>query len=335
MESDDDGDAAAMLDGDAAAMLVSEPSNIHEDEHVETTTTAVAKASTKVTKTRAKRLSEDELWGQGTMYMSDVPKEKLRDVFCQLAKDEYGGDGYKLQPWGMAHKKPTQANTAGCLVTKRRCYFHNGEGKCQFVVREVFNVATKTAVITIGSIPHSGHDLVKKSRLGPKSCNKGLPKRIALELFNSPSMLKKKPREILKRAFDLNINPGLKMQKQIRRKHARLREKLIYGKKQTWGAVVNKCESYSKERIPEFNEHSPYLIKFECQPETKFMVAVFSTENLLLNAYRQRFWGFPVFFSADASYRYTKEGMALYPIMTTNIAQQSKIIAYGLVTNEN
>jgi hypothetical protein len=65
------------------------------------------------------------------------------------------------------------------------------------------------------------------------------------------------------------------------------------------------------------------------------MVAVFSTENLLLNAYRQRFWGFPVFFSADASYRYTKEGMALYPIMTTNIAQQSKIIAYGLVTNEN
>jgi hypothetical protein len=232
MESDDDGDAAAMLDGDAAAMLVSEPSTIHEDEHVETTTTAVAKASTKVTKTRAKRLSEDELWGQGTMYMSDVPKEKLRDVFCQLAKDEYGGDGYKLQPWGMAHKKPTQANTAGCLVTKRRCYFHNGEGKCQFVVREVFNVATKTAVITIGSIPHSGHDLVKKSRLGPKSCNKGLPKRIALELFNSPSMLKKKPREILKRAFDLNINPGLKMQKQIRRKHARLREKLIYGKKQ-------------------------------------------------------------------------------------------------------
>jgi hypothetical protein len=56
------------------------------------------------------------------------------------------------------------------------------------------------------------------------------------------------------------------------------------------------------------------------------MVAVFSLENLLLNAYRQRFWGFPVFFSADASYCYTKEGMALYPIMTTNIAQQSNFL---------
>jgi hypothetical protein len=59
-------------------MLVSEQSAIHEDENVETTTTAATTASTKVTKTRAKRMSEDELWGQGTMYMSDVPEEKLR-----------------------------------------------------------------------------------------------------------------------------------------------------------------------------------------------------------------------------------------------------------------
>jgi hypothetical protein len=147
----------------------------------------------------------------------------------------------------MAHKKPTQANTAGCLVTKRRCYFHNGEGKCQFVIREVFNVANKTAVITIGSIPHSGHDLVKKSRLGLKSCNKGPPKRIALKLFNSPSMLKKKPREILKRDLDLNLNPGLRMQKQIRRKHAHLHEKLIYGSRRGGQWSTNVSHTARKE----------------------------------------------------------------------------------------
>jgi hypothetical protein len=283
----------------------------------------------------SKRMSEEELWGQGTLYMDDVPEDKLHNVFCQLACEQYGGDGNKLQPWGQAHKKPTKANTAGYLVTKRRCYFHNGEGKCKFVVREVFNVASKTATITIGSILHTGHDLIKKSRFDAKSSNRGLSKTITLVLFDSPSKLKMKPREMLKRAFNLGLKPTLQMQKQIHHKLGRLREKLVQGKKQTWGAVVTKCQSYCKENIRDFNEHSPYRIKLHSVPETSFMVAVFSTENLLLNAYRQHFWGFPVFFSADASYRYTKEGMALYPIMTTNIAQQSKIIAYGLVTNEN
>jgi hypothetical protein len=55
----------------------------------------------------------------------------------------------------------------------------------------------------------------------------------------------------------------------------------------------------------------------------------------LLNAYRQQFWGNPIFFAADASYRLTQEGNGVFPVITTNLAQQTKTIAYGVISHEH
>ena len=47
------------------------------------------------------------------------------------------------------------------------------------------------------------------------------------------------------------------------------------------------------------------------------------------HAHRQQFWGNSIFFAEDASYRLTQEGNGVFPVITTNLAQQTKTIAYG------
>ena len=76
------------------------------------------------------------------------------------------------------------------------------------------------------------------------------------------------------------------------------------------------------------------LIGKDFLPDNDSLVAVLSTENLLLNEYRQRFWGDPIFLAADASYRLsvTQEGNGVFHVITTNLAQQTKSIAFGVIS---
>lgn len=77
------------------------------------------------------------------------------------------------------------------------------------------------------------------------------------------------------------------------------------------------------------------LISKDCLPDNDSLVAVLSTENLLLNEYRQRFWGDPIFLAADASYTLsvTQEGNGrVFPVITTNLAHQTKSIAFGVIS---
>ena len=110
---------------------------------------------------------------------------------------------------------------------------------------------------------------------------------------------------------------------------------LINGQGNNWGGIAAVLESYKKENIFNFTQHSMYLLGIDCRPEDNSLVAVLTTENLLLNAYRQQFWGNPIFFAADASYRLTQEGNGVFPVITTNLAQQTKTIAYGVISHEH
>ena len=78
-----------------------------------------------------------------------------------------------------------------------------------------------------------------------------------------------------------------------------------------------------------------YPLGIDCRPDDGSLVAVLTSENLLLNAYRLQFWGNPIFFAADASYRLTQEGNGVFPVITTNLAQQTKTIASGVISHEH
>ena len=69
-----------------------------------------------------------------------------------------------------------------------------------------------------------------------------------------------------------------------------------------------------------------FLLGIDCRPDDDSLVAVLPTENLLLNAYRQRFWVNPIFLAADASCRLTQERNGVFPVITTNLAEQTKAI---------
>ena len=108
------------------------------------------------------------------------------------------------------------------------------------------------------------------------------------------------------------------------------------GQGYNWGrGIAAILESYKKENIFNFTQHSMYLLGIDCRPDDDSFVAVLTSENLLLNAYRQQFWGNPIFFAADASYKLTQEGNGVFSVITTNLAQQTKTIAYGVISHEH
>jgi hypothetical protein len=47
------------------------------------------------------------------------------------------------------------------------------------------------------------------------------------------------------------------------------------------------------------------------------------------------FWGNPIFFAADASYRPSQEKNGLYQVKTTNLAMETKTIAYGIISHKH
>ncbi len=74
------------------------------------------------------------------------------------------------------------------------------------------------------------------------------------------------------------------------------------------------------------------MIGIDINVEQNTLDAVLGTENMILNAYRQRCCGNPIFFAADASYQLTQEGNGLNPAITTNLAMETKTIAYGNIS---
>ena len=63
--------------------------------------------------------------------------------------------------------------------------------------------------------------------------------------------------------------------------------------------------------------------------------AVFSTENLLLNQYRQLQTGQDMFFAVDTLYRYTTEDFALMTIFVVSLDQVGHRVAYALCNKES
>lgn len=123
----------------------------------------------------------------------------------------------------------------------------------------------------------------------------------------------------------------------IRREVKTIHLQAIGGDGSSWGDVAATLESLRKTNIRDFNEHSVYLLqdKYKADSSTWKLFSAFSTNNLLLNAYRQVQCGQDVFFGIDTSYRYNNKKCGLMPIKTLTLTQEGKTIAYGFVSNED
>lgn len=70
-------------------------------------------------------------------------------------------------------------------------------------------------------------------------------------------------------------------------------------------------------------------------PETRRVTFSVSTENLLLNAYRQTQYGLPPFICVDTTHRLMIEGFCCMLIGTMSITQHFHTIAYAVCSHED
>ncbi|KAJ1617308.1 hypothetical protein T492DRAFT_1100731 [Pavlovales sp. CCMP2436] len=82
---------------------------------------------------------------------------------------------------------------------------------------------------------------------------------------------------------------------------------------------------------PGFNEHTPYVFGKTVSKDIFFTM---STENQLLNAYRQASTSQAACWEVDTTYRLTTEGLATMPIGTVDPSQTYHHIAHGICLHE-
>ena len=192
--------------------------------------------------------------------------------------------------------------------------------------------------IFVGTAPHDHtKDYSKKSTTVSS-------KQAVIAAVQSPSHLDKGAKRLLSEATKF-VEMNKKQQTSATRKM--IRTKATYTKKiigsesngRNWADMHQTMEKYKKENLQDFNQHTAFLLGnwYGYNSEEQYFVCVFSTNNLLLNAYRQlaSIGHQAIILGVDTSYRYTKEKHGLMPIVVTNPGQEGKIVACAVCSKED
>jgi hypothetical protein len=134
----------------------------------------------------------------------------------------------------------------------------------------------------------------------------------------------------------------LKRARDYRRKVNKRQSGIDPANRRCFGGLVEFVRRFSKEVVTaaeDFDEDSIYVFgEHRIVPHTdkdkKDICITMSSENLLLNAYRQWAAGLPPFVAIDYTHRLTLEKVACLPIGTVDLAQKFHVIAYGVCQHE-
>ena len=238
---------------------------------------------------------------------------------------------------------------------------------CRFETKAAcpYRICTKTidgcTKIYEGRFPHCDH-------LANSKHSRGVSSVIVAKAMHSPTSLQKAPSTLLKQAmsthgFILSAEEQEKARRTLQRRKKRQVEDTLGGcAPDSFAGLSHVFESFLITPDSEgFDMHTVYLAggEFKCekvvlpqkkkkkkrsgkakakeaQEVTEFRIAgVLSTDNLLLNGYRQMCTGQDMTFAVDASYRYTYQGYPLLPIKVINFSQSAKAVGWALVSNDN
>jgi hypothetical protein len=252
--------------GGASSEEVSSEEGKAENDHDENTAmTTVSRQSTR------------EIWKQNYC-CADIAPAQLTEHYKALAIQHFGGGG--SLKW--IHKdRPHLRKTTGIRVTKKRCTFFH-VSKCPFVIRELLHTRRNVASIEIGDIPHTSHKLNRVNPVRP-----GVPKFLQSVVVTSPARVMMHPSKVVASAREKGFKVDTRLAASIRNKVHRIRNprKINVTPAGSWGGLSASFDTYRRERIASFTEHSVYLLGILCNPEEETLVAVLSSENLLLNAH--------------------------------------------------
>lgn len=164
--------------------------------------------------------------------------------------------------------------------------------------------------------------------------------------LSSPSKLRSKTGQLVKRKIaDQGIVLDVRSQRNLtrrvlNRKKIAKREELGGADPRTYGGLIGCIQLFKKSsilRFDAFTHNTVYLCgdEYVVDEASGRVAIVLSTENLLLNAYRQQCTGQGVVIAMDTSYRYMNEGYGVLPIKVVDFSQTGHTVAYAIVSYED
>ena len=255
-------------------------------------------------------------------------------ALSEFAFEQFGGTNFNKLKWRSGLWKPRMSH--GNKRRVHRCGFSHASG-CKYVMEELYSFSTERTCFREGIVPHTNHDKI----LGDLTA---VPPQVKA-CVNSPTILRMKTSTFLQHLSTKGIvTLDTKMRNKVRTYFCAL--KLQYAKSHlnesvsgTYGALAETSNQMKREFVgaADFNDHTVYLLgnRYFVDSDNKRFYAVLSTDNLLLNAYRQTCMGQDMFIAIDTSYRYTIGGYALMPVYTVSPNQKGKRLCYAIVSNKD
>ena len=223
------------------------------------------------------------------------------------------------------------------------CYFSSDKrGSCKFAIRETcYDTQNGNSCFQVGNCVHGAH--LAGAIVGAKM------------LIGSPSVLQKKPSAYIRSYVSKFPDLDYGQQKQAQRAFIRIKQKnsrkgvpegISLLSRAAVYAVLQPCRFSVVAHLPDFDCDTVYLCQdrkgdsfiLDEGPDDSApaVVAVFSTEELLLNLYRQNTTGQDIHIQMDASYRYTTSRNCGYiPVKVSSLTQSGRTVAYAVVTKED
>ena len=264
---------------------------------------------------------------------TQVSEDQVTAMLHQTSKAELGGSA----KWSPAIWKPAvpSFNKLGLRRIIYRCPFRgHANSNCTALLRVTVNREHEWT-LERSVAPHADHNISHRQ--------KGLSKKL-VSIATSPSKEGLAPRKVARKVMKEHGALSVSEQRQLREvlKNASKRHRddvLPSASRGTFGGLnewVNRNSRAALQAEGAFGPHSTFVCGTpQIIPEKQCINLAYSTENLLLNAYRQQQHGFPSILHVDCTHRLVVEGHACMLFGTVDAAQKFHIIGYGICNKED
>ena len=263
-----------------------------------------------------------------------TPQEET-NVLWEIAKEHWGDCLANNLKWVNGNTLPLRkGKTGNCLDV--HCHYWNLPHPCRWRAQVVRESDLPYLTIRIGLVAHTNHDILAPGE-------KPISQALACSLESPGDFTNKTSRmvaSVKRRKISLTSDAATSYARKLRRLQVKYAKSGLQDDSTvaTYGQIAEKTAQYSRDKFADFMEHTFYLLgnRFIVEASRKRFAALFSTENLVLNLYRQlKLTGHYVLF-VDASHKYTTEKWPLFPIkVVCPMSQVSHIVAYGVISNDD
>ena len=271
--------------------------------------------------------------GQWDPIVEDVPYETILEQLKSTIAVELNG----APEWRSGFRKPPVGfNNKGMARRELRCPYRGPANcDCGALLRLTEHKEGGWSLERKRGVPHANHLQSNKKR--------GLAKHIIYKV-TAPTAMKLTTHKLKE---DMREQLGALSTSELRQiVDSRWREKkkeqdhvVPRAQRSTHGGLQLWADAHSRQALESkgiFGHHTTYVCgKPKLDSETGLVAIAYSTENLLLNGYRQGQFGLPSILQVDCTHRLVLEGHPCMLFGTVDAAQHFHAIGYGLCSSED